>query len=194
MTLVPPENFAMLVHILPAHCVYPVHLLRCCILLTCILTLNPLASTYTLNVCRVAHGVYRSSYPTKKTLPFLKHIGVRSIVYLCLEEYTDGAKKFLEENDIRLFPHGTPGSTRRCPLPWKLVCASLPDHFRFQATKSRLTGWTRLLCTAPCRSMPVEWKIFPSISFAMKLSLKCFCKYLLSDAPRRDQSSRCGSL
>jgi tyrosine-protein phosphatase SIW14 len=58
---------------------------------------------------RVAHGVYRSSYPTKKTLPFLKHIGVRSIVYLCLEEYTDGAKKFLEENDIRLFPHGTPG-------------------------------------------------------------------------------------
>jgi tyrosine-protein phosphatase SIW14 len=54
--------------------------------------------------------VYRSSYPTKKTLPFLKRIGVRSIVYLCLEEYTDGGKKFLEENNIRLFPHGTPGN------------------------------------------------------------------------------------
>ncbi len=60
-------------------------------------------------IFRVARGVYRSSYPTKKTLPFLKQIGVRSIVYLCLEEYTDGAKKFLEENDIQLFPHGTPG-------------------------------------------------------------------------------------
>lgn len=61
---------------------------------------------------RVAKGIYRSSYPTKKTLPFLKHIGVRSVVYLCLEEYTEGAKKFLYENDIRLFPHGTPGRAR----------------------------------------------------------------------------------
>jgi hypothetical protein len=33
-------------------------------------------------------------------------------VYLCLEEYTEGAKKFLYENDIRLFPHGTPGRAR----------------------------------------------------------------------------------
>ena len=35
---------------------------------------------------------------------------MRSIVYLCLEEYTEGAKKFIDENDIRLFPHGTPGT------------------------------------------------------------------------------------
>jgi tyrosine-protein phosphatase SIW14 len=53
--------------------------------------------------------VYRSSYPTKKTLPFLKQIGVRSVVYLCLEEYTEGSRKFLEDNGIALFPHGTPG-------------------------------------------------------------------------------------
>ena len=150
MTLVPPENFAMLVHILPAHCVNPVHLLRCCILLTWTLTLNPLASTYTLTVCRVAYGLYRSSYPTKKTLPFLKHIGVRSIVYLCLEEYTDGAKKFLEENEIRLFPHGTPGNPCSPQVPF---VRTSEDHFHFQATKSRSIGWTRLPFTAPFRYM-----------------------------------------
>ncbi len=71
---------------------------------------------------RVARGVYRSSYPTKKTLPFLKQIGVRSIVYLCLEEYTESAKKFLEENDIQLFPHGTPGRH-----PAAAAAAAAPD-------------------------------------------------------------------
>jgi hypothetical protein len=100
MSLVPPENFAMSA---PASLTPRAR----CPPVVCWESAN----ANTLTPFRVTHGIYRSSYPTKKTLPFLKQIGVRSIVYLCLEEYTEGAKKFIEENDIRLFPHGTPGIT-----------------------------------------------------------------------------------
>jgi tyrosine-protein phosphatase SIW14 len=47
-------------------------------------------------------GVFRSGYPTKKNFPFLRTLGLRSICYLCPEEYAQPNQKFCEEQGITL--------------------------------------------------------------------------------------------
>ena len=41
------------------------------------------------NFAMVYRGVYRSAYPTKKNFAFLKKLGLRSVIYLCQEEYSN---------------------------------------------------------------------------------------------------------
>eukprot|EP01012_Entosiphon_sulcatum_P041590 TRINITY_DN55457_c0_g1_i1.p1 TRINITY_DN55457_c0_g1~~TRINITY_DN55457_c0_g1_i1.p1 ORF type:complete len:199 (+),score=36.08 TRINITY_DN55457_c0_g1_i1:56-652(+) len=63
-----------------------------------------------INFAMVAPGVYRSGYPTKKNFPFLAKVGIRSIIYLCPEEYMDANKLFSEEQGITFFPCGVEGN------------------------------------------------------------------------------------
>ncbi|TPX33998.1 hypothetical protein SmJEL517_g03221 [Synchytrium microbalum] len=51
----------------------------------------------------VAPGIYRSGYPNKKNYPFLKKLKLRSIMYLCPEDYSPENTDFLNMNGIQLF-------------------------------------------------------------------------------------------
>jgi len=62
------------------------------------------------NFAIVEKGVYRSGFPTKKNFPFLRHLGIKSVVYLCLEDYPDGNIEFLNSIDCKLFHFGVAGN------------------------------------------------------------------------------------
>eukprot|EP01137_Pigoraptor_chileana_P014587 Opistho-2@69394 len=63
-----------------------------------------------LNFAMVAPGVYRSGYPNKKNFPFLKRLGLKSLLYLCPEPYAENNVGFLTENGIGLFHFGIFGN------------------------------------------------------------------------------------
>ncbi|KAL6573822.1 Tyrosine-protein phosphatase dsp1 [Orobanche hederae] len=63
-----------------------------------------------LNFSMVDYGIYRSGFPGVPNFPFLKTLGLRSIIYLCPEPYPEANVQFLEENGIRLFQFGVEGS------------------------------------------------------------------------------------
>eukprot|EP01059_Diplonema_ambulator_P026699 TRINITY_DN44103_c0_g1_i1.p1 TRINITY_DN44103_c0_g1~~TRINITY_DN44103_c0_g1_i1.p1 ORF type:complete len:229 (+),score=48.97 TRINITY_DN44103_c0_g1_i1:50-736(+) len=54
------------------------------------------------NFSMIAPGVYRSGYPSKKNFMFLKKIGIRSICYLCPEEYALVNQDFYGRNGIKI--------------------------------------------------------------------------------------------
>lgn len=62
------------------------------------------------NFAMVWRGVYRSGFPTKKNLAFLQQLGLRSILYLCPEEYPDSHLGFLEEQGVQLLQFGVTGN------------------------------------------------------------------------------------
>lgn len=62
------------------------------------------------NFAMVNSWVYRSSFPKKKHFPFLKTLGLRSVLTLILEDYPEQNIQFLDENGIRFFQYGIPGN------------------------------------------------------------------------------------
>ncbi|KAI3485740.1 hypothetical protein L1887_50896 [Cichorium endivia] len=80
------------------------------------------------NFAMVNSHVYRSSFPKKKHFPFLRTLGLRSVLTLILEEYPETNASFLDQNGITFF-HSTDSGRflrtgRCCPL------ASLNLHNR----------------------------------------------------------------
>lgn len=62
-----------------------------------------------LNFAMVDYGVYRSGFPDSANFAFLKTLGLRSIVYLCLEPYPEANVEFLKANGIKLYQFGMEG-------------------------------------------------------------------------------------
>lgn len=62
------------------------------------------------NFCMVAPGVFRSAYPNKKSYPFLKKMGLKSLIFLCPEDYSENGKEFLRTQGITLFHFGIEGN------------------------------------------------------------------------------------
>mmetsp|Transcript_5925 Transcript_5925/g.10302 ORF Transcript_5925/g.10302 Transcript_5925/m.10302 type:complete len:243 (+) Transcript_5925:4907-5635(+) len=62
------------------------------------------------NFSMVTPGVYRSGFPKIKNFPFLKRLGLRTILTLVLEEYPEANQAFNEENNIKLMQFGVPGN------------------------------------------------------------------------------------
>lgn len=62
-----------------------------------------------LNFAMVDNGVFRSGFPDFANFGFLKSLGLRSIIYLCLEPYPEANNEFLKANGIRLFQFGIDG-------------------------------------------------------------------------------------
>jgi tyrosine-protein phosphatase SIW14 len=56
----------------------------------------------TINFAMVFPGVYRSGYPTKKNFEFIESLGLKSICYLCPEEYAPANQKLCEEMSIKV--------------------------------------------------------------------------------------------
>ncbi|RNF22687.1 tyrosine phosphatase [Trypanosoma conorhini] len=63
-----------------------------------------------INFAMVCPGVYRSGYPTRKNYRFLRALRLRTILYLCPEDYAESNVKFCEENGIRLLRFATEGN------------------------------------------------------------------------------------
>ncbi|AIN95377.1 tyrosine phosphatase, putative [Leishmania panamensis] len=64
----------------------------------------------TINFSMVCPGVYRSGYPTKKNFSFLSALRLRSILYLCPEDYAESNLKFCEENGVHVLRFPTEGN------------------------------------------------------------------------------------
>jgi tyrosine-protein phosphatase SIW14 len=62
------------------------------------------------NFALIAKGVYRSSFPKKKNFPFLKSLGLKSVLTLVLEDYPEVNSDFLVEENIKFFQFGVPGN------------------------------------------------------------------------------------
>ncbi|KAJ1657741.1 tyrosine-protein phosphatase siw14 [Dispira simplex] len=74
----------------------------------------------------VAPFVYRSSFPSKKHFPFLKKIGIKSIITLSLEPYPPQNLQFLQDYHITLFRFCMPGNKEPfVDIPKKTICAAL---------------------------------------------------------------------
>eukprot|EP01111_Echinosteliopsis_oligospora_P013313 TRINITY_DN4754_c1_g2_i1.p1 TRINITY_DN4754_c1_g2~~TRINITY_DN4754_c1_g2_i1.p1 ORF type:complete len:195 (+),score=50.28 TRINITY_DN4754_c1_g2_i1:25-609(+) len=81
-----------------------------------------------LNFAMVAKGIYRSGYPNKKNHPFLKKLGLKSILYLCPEEYSETNQNFLRKHGISLFHHHIVGNKEPfVDIPPELIRDALVD-------------------------------------------------------------------
>lgn len=63
-----------------------------------------------INFSMVAPGVYRSGYPNSRNFPFLKKIGIRTVVFLCPEDYAAGNLEFLSSQTIGMCQYGILGN------------------------------------------------------------------------------------
>lgn len=78
------------------------------------------------NFAMVNTWVYRSSFPKKKHFPFLKTLGLRSILTLILEDYPEQNTQFLDENGITFFQFGIPGNKEPfVQIPQEKITAAL---------------------------------------------------------------------
>mmetsp|Transcript_36660 Transcript_36660/g.75157 ORF Transcript_36660/g.75157 Transcript_36660/m.75157 type:complete len:280 (+) Transcript_36660:100-939(+) len=62
------------------------------------------------NFAMVYQGVFRSAYPTKKNFDFLRKLRLKSVVYLCQEEYSGQVKQFYDQNNVTVYCHGVSGN------------------------------------------------------------------------------------
>ncbi|GAA93822.1 uncharacterized protein L969DRAFT_84731 [Mixia osmundae IAM 14324] len=62
------------------------------------------------NYAMIAPCIYRSSFPKKKNFPFLKSLGLKSVLTLILEEYPEQNLKFLQDENIKFLQFGIPGN------------------------------------------------------------------------------------
>ncbi|KAA8493843.1 putative tyrosine-protein phosphatase [Porphyridium purpureum] len=63
-----------------------------------------------LNFAMVAPGIYRSGYPNSKNHTFLNKLKLRTILYLCPEDYMDANVEFCAQNGIKVFQYGIQGN------------------------------------------------------------------------------------
>ena len=71
------------------------------------------------NFSLVAKGIFRGSYPNSKNFPFMKTLHLKTILFLCPEEYSN--KEFLKENNINLINVPLEGNKE----PFKIIPTEL---------------------------------------------------------------------
>lgn len=62
------------------------------------------------NFHQVLPGLYRSSFPKAESFPFLRHLGLKSVLSLVQEDYPEEHAKFMDEIGIKHFQVGMPGN------------------------------------------------------------------------------------
>lgn len=62
------------------------------------------------NFSMVESGVYRSAFPRSKNIPFLRSLGLRSVVALIPEDYPVHMTDFYAQCGVRLISHGLDGN------------------------------------------------------------------------------------
>ena len=83
-----------------------------------------------INFAMVCPGVYRSGYPSRKNFPFLKKVGIKSIIYLVPEDCLDGNREFYAATGINLMRFGIEGNKEPfVDIPDEVI----PLHFCVQS-------------------------------------------------------------
>lgn len=82
------------------------------------------------NFSMVHQGIYRSGFPNKKNFPFLRKLGLKSVIYLCLEDYPKANLEFLESIGATLYQFGVAGN--------KEPFVDIPEHIIRAAIKTVL--------------------------------------------------------
>ncbi|CAK7349043.1 unnamed protein product [Dovyalis caffra] len=59
-----------------------------------------------LNFAMVDNGIFRSGFPDSANFSFLQTLGLRSIICLCPEPYSEATTEFLKDGGIRLYQFG----------------------------------------------------------------------------------------
>ena len=78
------------------------------------------------NFSQLSHGLYRSGFPTKKNFPFLRQLRLRSLVYLCPEEYPPSHLTFLSSCHTALHQYPLQGNKEPfIDIPPHLMTAAL---------------------------------------------------------------------
>ena len=77
-----------------------------------------------VNFSLVAKGIYRGSYPNTRNFSFLKHLGLKTILFLCPEDYAPANAEFLKANNIRLITIPMEGNKE----PFKKIPKNLMDE------------------------------------------------------------------
>ena len=62
------------------------------------------------NFAMVTRGVYRSSFPRTRHIPFLKKLGLRTVLTLVPEEVPRALRVFYEETGVNMVQIGMPGN------------------------------------------------------------------------------------
>eukprot|EP00966_Prymnesium_polylepis_P209684 4856690-Prymnesium_polylepis.1 len=62
------------------------------------------------NFAMVWRGIYRSGFPTKKNFGFLSRLGLRSVVFMCPEDYPESHTHFYAQQGIQLLQFGVVGN------------------------------------------------------------------------------------
>ncbi|KAK4525293.1 hypothetical protein GAYE_SCF09G3201 [Galdieria yellowstonensis] len=63
-----------------------------------------------LNFAMVSPGVYRAGYPNKKNYLFLKKLNLKTVLYLCPEDYSSANIEFFMETGTQVLQFGIPGN------------------------------------------------------------------------------------
>jgi len=62
------------------------------------------------NFAMVDKGIYRSAFIQKKNFPFLKTLGLKTVLFLCLEDYPESSLEFIESIGCQFFQFGVQGN------------------------------------------------------------------------------------
>ena len=74
----------------------------------------------------VWRGINRSSFVTKRNFQFIQTLQLRTIVYLCPEDYPESHTTFLAENGIQLLQFGVEGNKEPFDeIPEEIMCTAL---------------------------------------------------------------------
>ncbi|KAH8548107.1 tyrosine phosphatase family-domain-containing protein [Umbelopsis sp. PMI_123] len=63
-----------------------------------------------LNFAMVAPGVYRSGHPNRQNFPFLRKLGLKTVMYFAMEDLTPDMEQFMQEEGIEIFHYRTEGN------------------------------------------------------------------------------------
>lgn len=95
-----------------------------------------------LNFAMVCPGTYRSGYPRAVNHTFLRSIHLRTIIYLCPEDYSEANIKLCEEEGITLLQFGIQGN--------KEPFVDIPEHVspvsNFCADPADIELWSFVSC------------------------------------------------
>ncbi|KAL3931890.1 MAG: hypothetical protein SGPRY_000933 [Prymnesium sp.] len=78
------------------------------------------------NFAMVWKGIYRSAFPSKKNFSFVSRLGLRTVLFLCPEDYPESHISFYSQNNIQLLQFGVIGNKEPFDeIPISAMCEAL---------------------------------------------------------------------
>lgn len=116
-----------------------------------------------VNFSKVCKGIYRCGFPTKKNFQFLKTLRLKSIIYLCEEEYPPSNLKFVTTHGISLLEFGGSGNkepfTHMDPTQTRKAVRAAMDPDNQPVLIHCNQGKHRTGCVVGCIRKEMNWSL-----------------------------------